>query len=847
MKRLLHDTLLMKSGERDQAWLRVLISVTGLLVIWILSKFNEIPLSSSAISIYFSYILISSLILIRFLFQTSEHKTWRATALVTDTTALTLLACWYHQYPIVLLAIFALPLLGYGLCCGQKSLYLSILISLTISELIFLFQPQLVTLASIVTPVGLIFVVSFFAYFLDAWSRELRLATEEAENAKKSRSIFFANMSHELRTPLHGILGLSSLLNETKLGKSEKRYFAQISDAAKTMLSLVDNVLDFSRIEENKFVLGHTLTDLHKLLFKIYRMFFYQAKKKGLILRFHIDPWLHYKVVCDEKHIQQVLINLVANAIKYTDSGFVALHMQRGSKQKIRFEVLDSGRGIPEDQKDLIFDRFNQGKDRCNSEAGTGLGLTISKQIVEAMGGTIGVRSQTTRNKGSIFWFEVPCRQCIEQEVNCLREGKLLVLRESGQPSRIENVATNYGATVNVTTSAADINAANASNEYHVIILDQEYINLHHCPAASFSVYEAPTIVVQDTIAKSELEHIRDCSGSYYRISPIINETVILNLLHRAIVCKMDYEQNSRVNDKSQSLPDSMKTILIAEDNEINREVISQILRRAGYKIILAHNGEDALSYLKAQKFDLFIVDSQMPIKNGLETIRLFKKLSPKSLMPIIVLSADVSATSREKYLLEGAHQYLCKPVDAETLLETIEGIIKRYPNNSQAMTSSDSLSNVEICMDLDDLCYAVKEQGISSVVTSDRFLDYKTFDQIFIVQIIRVSNSVEYALSISTRCLTQARNSIKIFSRHYDNDKAQAAKEIHYIKGALSSIGANRMTMLCGILDKKEKLELINNKEYIIKLLWKEYSLLKEAIEEWFDSTINTKNYSIN
>ena len=194
MYRLFRDTLLMKSGERDQAWLRLLIPVIGLLVVWLLSKFNEITLFDSAISICFSYILISLLILIRVLFQAGDHKTWRAAALLTDTTALTLLACWYHQYPIALLAIFALPLLGYGLCCGQKSLYLAMLISLTISELIFLVQPQLVTLASVVTPVGIIFVVSFFAYFLDAWSRELRLATEEAESAKKSRSIFFANM-----------------------------------------------------------------------------------------------------------------------------------------------------------------------------------------------------------------------------------------------------------------------------------------------------------------------------------------------------------------------------------------------------------------------------------------------------------------------------------------------------------------------------------------------------------------------------------------------------------------------------------------------------------------------------
>ncbi len=832
----------MKAGERDHAWLRVLVPAFGLLVLWLADKFNSgIGLNESAVMIYLIYIMVSLLILIRILLGFKGRKTWHTIALLADTVVLTLLSCWYSDHSIALLALFALPFLGYGICSGQKNLYIAMLVSLVLSGLLFLLDlgMVMVSVASVLTPIGILIVVSFFALYLNAWSKELRHAKDEADQAKKARSVFFANMSHELRTPLHGILGLSGLLNEARLGNIEQRYATQINDAAKIMLSLVDNVLDFTRIEENKFVLRHSLTDLHKFLFKIYRMFFYQAKKNNLILSFEIDPLLHYNAVFGEKHIQQVLINLVANAIKYTDSGFVAIHMRAISKSLLRFEVLDSGRGISDGQKERIFDRFSRCAERQSTEGGTGLGLTISKQIVDAMGGTIGVTS--LRGRGSRFWFEVPYRVCPEFEKNCLAEGQVLVLRKGFGKTRLEQIANSHGAKIVVHEDLNSLCKAISQGIFHAIIIAQKFREEYCRLMEPYHLQETPLLITVDQCASEELVRVRDRLGSYYRVDHTIHESVLLNLYHRAIVCKLDYIQKANFPVIRNNVEANTKKIIVAEDNEINQEVISQILSRAGYQLTLAGDGEEALAYFKKIEFDLFIVDSQMPGMSGLETIQEFKRQYPKSNMPIVVLSADVSLDSRTNYYNVGAQKYICKPVEAEVLLALTKKIIES--NSIARPTSNEVLYENTVPSDLlYNILSTVKAQGITSVLESKEYSGQKTFDHAHLVQIIRVANSIEYAFSISIRSLTQARLGIESFSQLFYSDVEGAARKMHHIKGALGSIGANRFSMLCGILDKKEILQLINRKEYIIKFLWKEYRHLKDSIENWFDSTMSIR-----
>ncbi len=843
MAKIFRNVLLMKAGERDQAWLRVLVPTLVMSVVYLYGKgCQHVTLIEPAKIIYIVYLLFSILILVRKLLNASRSKLWHAVSLVIDSAALTLLAYWYYDYPITLLAIFALPFMGYGICCRQRNLYIAVLISLSLSGLLLTLKGSHVSPASVLTPIGIIIVVSFFALYLNAWSRELRLAKEEADQAKRSRSTFFANMSHELRTPLHGILGLSGLLNDAKLGSIEQRYTMQITDAAKIMLSLVDNVLDFTRIEENKFALQHSLTDIHELLFKIYRMFYYQAKKNHLSLRFKIDPLLHYKLLISEKHIQQVLINLVANALKFTNSGFVAIHMNMVGDNNLRFEVLDSGRGIAEKEQERIFDRFSQGDEWENSQAGTGLGLTISKQIVEVMGGSIGVKS--LRNRGSMFWFEVPCRECLTFDKNVLMSGRILVISSAGVATRFELIAETHGVKVNVHNSVQPLCKDINQNKFHMVILDSEFKEEYRKMIEPFSLQEGPLIISIETTLNTTIEQNRDRYGSYYQIGQSIEESIFINLIHRAIVCKMDYRYKPPLPDISYNVEAGSKRIIVAEDNEINRDVISQILGRAGYQLTLASDGEEALNSLKKETFDLLIVDNQMPKLSGLQTIQHYKKLYPGSTMPMIVLSADVSLDSRKKYYQEGVQRYVCKPVDAVTLLTIVSAIISSHPvtsaNAKHKLTHNKSnTSQNHWALKFKSIA---ENYGVTEAVISKPYQSQKVFDQQYLLDIIKMANSVEYAFSISKRCLEQANIGIKLFSQAIDSNTEKAAREIHHIKGSLASIGAIRFSVFCSILDKKEKLLLLENTNPITKLLWEEYYLLKKSVDAWFDSTTTSK-----
>ncbi|VAW79384.1 hypothetical protein MNBD_GAMMA12-492 [hydrothermal vent metagenome] len=843
MAKIFRNVLLMKAGERDQAWLRVLVPTLVMSVIYLYGKgCQHVTFIEPAKIIYIGYLLFSILILARKLLNVTPSKLWHAASLVIDSAALTLLSYWYHDYPITLLAIFALPFMGYGICCRQRNLYIAVLISLSLSGLLLTLQSSHVSAASVLTPIGIIIVVSFFALYLNAWSRELMLAKEEADQAKQSRSTFFANMSHELRTPLHGILGLSGLLNDAKLGNIEQRYTMQITDAAKIMLSLVDNVLDFTRIEENKFVLQHSLTDVHELLFKIYRMFYYQAKKNHLALRFKIDPLLHYKLVISEKHIQQVLINLVANALKFTNSGFVAINMNMAGDNKLRFEVLDSGRGIAEDEQERIFDRFSQGEEWQNSQAGTGLGLTISKQIVEVMGGSIGVRS--LKNRGSMFWFEVPYRQCVTFEKNILSAGRVLVIRSSETATRFELIAITYGAEIIVHKSVRPLCKDLNRSKFHVVILDKEFKDEYRKMIEPFSLQEGPLIITIEAKLDKNIEQNCDHYGCYYQIDQAVEKSIFINLIHRAIVCKMDYRHKPSLPNIRNNVEAGSKKIIIAEDNEINRDVISQILGRAGYQLTLASDGQETLNYLRKEFFDLLIVDNQMPKMNGLQTIQRYKKLYPDSTMPIIVLSADVSLDSRKKYSNEGVQRYICKPVDAVTLLTIISNIISSHPvvsaNGENKVTQRDNkLSQPHGAKEFIDI---VENYGVAEAVMSQAYTSQKVFDQQYLLDIIKMASSVEYAFSISKRCLNQANRGINLFSQSIDSNREQAAREIHHIKGSLASIGAIRFSVFCSILDKEEKLLLLNHQDSITKILWKEYYLLKKSVEDWFASTTTSK-----
>ncbi len=537
---------------------------------------------------------------------------------------------------------------------------------------------------------------------------EMRKAKEAAEQTSRTKSEFLANMSHEIRTPLNGILGMTDLALDTALTDEQRDYLLTVKLSADSLLTVINDVLDFSKIEAGKidfelidFNVRHTLESALKTLAL-------RADEKGLELICDISPDVPGILRGDSGRLRQIILNLVGNAIKFTEQGEVALKLrvdaQDGPYRVLHFEVADTGIGIPEDKLKLIFDPFSQADSTTTRKyGGTGLGLTISSRLVSVMGGQIWVRSRV--GQGTQFHFTM-CMAVGETTVvatetvvppELLQGVEVLVVDDNLTNRRILGEMLKHWEMKPTLVEGGEealallLEAAKAGVPYSLILTDMNMPGMN-----GFELIErirrrpelstAAILMLTSTSSRGSADRCRELGVSVCLLKPI-RQSELREALTKVLVTS---GQSNHVPTTVRNLMEEQRVlavslrVLVAEDNVVNQRLARRLLEKRGHQVVVAANGREALEAIEAHIFDLVLMDVQMPEVDGLEataTLRA-REAGQDTHLPIIALTAHAMKGDRERCLAAGMDAYLSKPIRPQELDDLLALYIKRSSMN---------------------------------------------------------------------------------------------------------------------------------------------------------------------
>lgn len=517
-------------------------------------------------------------------------------------------------------------------------------------------------------------------------NHELEIARARAEDANLAKSRFLANMSHELRTPMNAIIGFTDLLGEFKVDEAHADYVDTIRRSAADLLVLINEILDYSKIESGELKIEACEFDFYELVDGIINLLDKTAFQRNLDLLVSIDPGIPVKLISDPLRLKQVIINLLSNAIKFTNEGTVSLEVHRRgahpdqAEDYLEFRVIDTGIGIDEANAQRVFEPFAQSDDSLTREhSGTGLGLSITKSFVDKLGGDIGFTSKPA--KGSTFWFTLPVAS--RDPIIYYRQRPyepFAVLVYDRHPKRsdyTEDLLKGWGLDVTRTDSIEAFIKEYESPKYKLILY---YLNRNDLDT---DLQISIAHLAQSDAVKFFMHH----SNYYEDLSPATGFVHLSSLISPARLFELIYERlyaqdlgDAGAHDTGEHVIDNLQglKILIADDNDINQHLLQVYISRNGGDYLAAKDGQEAIDVAANTGADVIIMDVHMPRVDGIHAMQTIK--AAKAALPVIALTADASPENQSKYLDMGFDYCLTKPVTEKGLILAIIGVLTHRP-----------------------------------------------------------------------------------------------------------------------------------------------------------------------